>query len=238
MHGAIPDAQKIYQWVTTAGGVLPENAILITSTANPLIPIKNDVDTAITKMIHSIIKKKTAADRLYFYFAGHGIGVERDLENNGLCMANWNELMRDAAALSSKEYKQKFLNEGHFKEIVIWLDCCRVTKVFFTPASGPGIIPGVGAVQNPKWFFAYAAQYRNEAFETTSLYPHNEPRGIFTDVLLEGLNGAASDEGKPISADDLRDHLKYYVPKRAQEAGYIQQPDVSHNAAKSDPMFF
>ncbi|MFC0514632.1 caspase domain-containing protein [Mucilaginibacter angelicae] len=238
LQGAIRDAESVHEWVITHGGVTPERARLITSVLNPLAPLKQQVDAAIVEMMQDILVNGASADRLYFYFAGHGIGVERDLENNGLCTAGWNELFRNSEALSSKEYKQKFMNEGLFKEVVIWLDCCRNTKVYLDPAGGPGIIPNMGPNQNPQYFLGYATQFQNQAFETAAA-ANGEHRGVFTEVLLEGLAGAANENGQtPVTADELRDHLAYYVPHRAEAAGYIQIPEISHNATRYSQMTF
>lgn len=238
LQGAIRDAELVHEWVVSHGNVPADKARLITSVLNPLAPLKQQVDAAIVEMMQDIIAGGGSANRLYFYFAGHGIGVERDLENNGLCTSGWNELLRNSEALSSKEYKQKFMNEGQFSEIVIWLDCCRNTKVYFDPAGGPGIIPNLGPHQNPKHFLGYATQFQNQAFETVSA-AKGEHRGVFTEVLLEGLAGAASETGQtPVTADELRDYLAFNVPHRAEAAGYIQSPEITHNATRFSQMTF
>jgi len=238
LKGAIQDATEVYKWLINEANVPVGNARLVTSTLDPLRPDKTIVDTAITEIIQLILNNGADADRFYFYFAGHGLGVERDSENNGMCMANWNELMRNGTSLSSKSYKQKFLNEGLFKEVVMWLDCCRNTKVNMTPENNPGLTL-MGQNLNPKWFVGYATQYQSPAFESSVLTASgNETRGIFTRVLLEGLRGAAAKNGKPVNADDLRDHLRFYVPREAEKAGYLQKPDVYHNTDSFDLMLF
>jgi len=237
LKGAIRDANDVYDWIIGEGGVLPENAYLITSTQNPLNPIKNDVDVAIGEIMEKVDKNDHLdADRLYFYFAGHGLGVELDLENSGMCMANWSEYMKDSASLSSKDYKQKFLNEGLFKEVVIWMDCCRNTKYYFRPQGGPGITP-LGPNFNPKWMLASATEYQNQAFEYDDPAVGDEKRGIFTSVLLKGLEGDASD-GEHVTATSLGDYLYYNVPKKAQENGYSQRPDISGNTGKYNQIIF
>lgn len=240
LRGAIPDATEVHKWMIEHGKVPSDNCILITSTSDPLHPDKTIVDTAIAKIIGMTLNNGGNADRLYFYFAGHGLGVDRDSENNGMCMANWNELLRDGAALSSKSYKQKFTNEGLFKEVVMWLDCCRNTKVNMNPGENPGLMQ-MGPNLNPKWFVGFATQYQSQAFESTSTSiagTSKEARGIFTKVLLKGLKGDAARDGRPINADDLRDYLRFHVPVYAQEDGYIQRPDVYHNTDSYDPMLF
>lgn len=234
LNGAINDATSVHNWMITHGNVPEANARLITSVANPLVPNKGIVDTTIVNIIQKVLADGGAADRLYFYFAGHGLGVETDLNDNAMCMADWSELMRNAS-LSSSSYKQKFTNEGLFNEVVMWMDCCRNTKLNIVPGTHAGLTR-LGAINNPKWFVALATQYESQAFESTTVA--GETRGIFTQVLLEGLQGAAAQNGNPINADDLRDYIWFEVPGRAQAAGYLQRPDISHNTSRHDPLIF
>jgi uncharacterized caspase-like protein len=237
LKGAVKDATAVRDWLVNNNKVPAANCRLITSTSNPLNPIKNDIDTAIVEILDKVVDENGKdADRLYFYFAGHGFGVDRDAENNALCMANWSFSLSDAATLSSSDYKRKFLREGFFKEIIIWMDCCRNTRVNLVPGANGGLYPDQGPNMNPKWFVAYASQFQNQAFEAET--DGEEPRGVFTTVLLNGLNGAAVQNGEPINADDLRDYLFRNLPVVAKAKGLTQRPDVNHNSFTDDPIIF
>ncbi|MBC8052155.1 MAG: caspase family protein [Sphingobacteriaceae bacterium] len=235
LSGAIKDAERMSEWLITLGGVPAENCHLITSTADPLNPIKDIVDTAINNIVIKVAENAMDADRLYFYFAGHGLGVDFDLENTGLCMANWSDYFGDAASLSSQAYKRKFLSEGLFKEVVIWMDCCRTVKVSLNPAGPPRIFLR-GPNNQPKWYMAYGTQYQKQAFEA-ALMPE-EMRGIFTKVLLDGLNGAAKHDEGGITSANLSDYLELNVPLEAQNAGFSQYPEISSNLTSAKPMLF
>ncbi|RLJ80228.1 caspase family protein [Pedobacter alluvionis] len=239
LKGAVNDAQKIYEWIIGPGGVPPENCRLIQSVADPLNPIKNQVDHAIADIVRMVVTKDNKnADRLYFYFAGHGMGVQIDRENNGLCMADWDEYMRDSATLSSSEYKKKFINEGLFKEVVIWLDCCRTTKLFLSPQPGPGIVP-LGQNNNPRMMLAFGTEFKNEAFEAEfSIGNDLETRGVFTRVLLDGLIDLARNERGKVDANDLMDYLDFFVPRAAQQAGFSQEPEFYTNLTKVKTIMF
>lgn len=240
LQGAINDAQRIYEWITGPGGVPPANCILIQSSPAPLTPIKNIVDRAIANIIKSVVNEDNSdADRLYFYFAGHGMGVKIDRENNGMCMADWDEWMRDAATLSSSEYKKKFINEGLFKEVVMWMDCCRTTQLYLNPLGGPGIVP-IGPNNNPRVMVAFSTEFRNEAFEAEFSAPAGaETRGIFTKVLLDGLMGKIVKSGSGmVDGNDLINHLDYYVPIEAQLAGFNQEPEFYTNLTKAKTIMF
>jgi uncharacterized caspase-like protein len=237
LHGAIPDAKEFYNWVTTRGGVPSANCHLILSTFDPQNPkpVKKEVDDALVKIIKAVVANDNKdADRFYYYFAGHGLAVELDKYNNGMCMADWSEWNRDAAALSSRDYEQKFLNEGLFKEVVIFLDCCRNPKLFFHPQGAPAIVR-LGPNNNTKYLVGFGAQSQNEAFENLKA---PEPRGIFTKVLLDGLNGAAAKEGNKIPAANLVDYVTIQVPLEAQEVGFIQEPEFSSNTSTTKTIYF
>ncbi|WP_294823242.1 caspase family protein [uncultured Flavobacterium sp.] len=235
LGGAIPDAEKIYEWIRseTGGGVPEQNAFLIVSQDNPLNPIKHQIDEVISGITHQILERGVAAKRLYFYFAGHGLAVEDDDDNNGLCMANWNEIDKDIAALSSSDYRKKFKTGGLFQEIVMWLDCCRQVQVLFHPQGGG--VHRYGLTQNPVYMKALAAQYENEAFEVSG--PKGEKRGVFTEVLLEGLTGGADVDGQ-ITAQSLTNYLYKHVPTRAQSYGYSQVPEIYGNHHEQNPIIF
>jgi len=238
LEGAIPDAEAIAKWLKEKAG-LPENNIrLLISTTGLDKIIKNHVDTAISEIIDEVIAAGGDADRLYFYFAGHGMGVENDLDNNGLCLSNWTESMFNSAAMASGDYKRELLTGGFFKEIVIWLDCCRNTTFNLRPQGGPG--NNLRGVNNqPKWFLAHATTYDTSAYETTyTTGALTEKRGIFTKVLLDGLNGAAGSGGRAIDALSLSDYLYIHVPKAAQQAGFAQEPDISHNTSAIKSIYF
>lgn len=238
LSGAINDATAIHKWVVEHGGVPEENAYLITSTEDPLNPVKQGIDKAITEITAKIVEEEDGeAERLYFYFAGHGIGVDLERDNNGLCMADWTEYSPNASSLSSKLYLQSFLNQGLFREVVLWMDCCRTSKFFFNPAGPPGI-QHLGAVTDPLFMLAFAAQFQNQAYENS--VPNNEQvdkRGIFTSVLLEGLHGA---DGllNVVNARTLGDYLSMVVPLRAQEHSFSQKPEVISNVDAVNTILF
>jgi len=238
LTGAIQDATDIYKWAIAEGGVDPENAFLITSTEQPLNPIKHQVDQAVEKITAKIVEQESSkAERIYFYFAGHGIGVELDRENNGLCMANWTEYGSNTSSLSSKDYLLSFLNQGLFKEIVIWMDCCRTSRFFFTPA-GPPSIQRLGNVSDPLYMVAFGSQFQNQAFEySVGTNYQVDKRGVFTAVLLEGLNGGAETAGV-INARTLGDYLHYFVPIRASENNFLQHPEVIGNVSALNTIVF
>lgn len=234
--GAINDANQFEKWVTNpnGGNVVATNCIKITSNPNPLSPIKDKIDTEITEMIDLIKGKGGSAKRLYFYFAGHGLGSIDNISDTALCLANWSELRRNSA-LSSEAYKEVIRQFGYFEEIIFLVDCCRNTKInvkpmhpFFAPP-----MPGPAAGQT-KLFIGYATQYQDQAFEIE--VRDSEMRGVFTKVLIDGLNGAAAKHNGIIDADSLRDYLILQTPIEAQKQGYKQKPEIFHSFTSANPL--
>lgn len=227
LQGAVNDANRLEDWVASpTGGKVPSaNIKKIISSTNPLTPLQDAIDDAFLEIEMAIQANGGSARRLYFYFAGHGLGTLDNTSNTALCLANWSENRRQSA-LSSEEYKDTIKQYGYFKEIIFVVDCCRNTKINIKPKAPTFSIPvpAQGAGQT-NMFVAYATQYQDQSYEVESV--DSEMRGAFTTVLLEALKGAASKNGE-IGADDLRDYLKIETPKIAQKLGYKQIPEVSH----------
>jgi hypothetical protein len=117
---------------------------------------------------------------------------------------------------------------GLFEEIVFMIDCCRTTfirasKGFFGP---PNINLGNAKGKN-SLFVALAVPYGEKSNEAPSINPDTglaENRGVFTEVLIEGLKGRASNANGVVDHDSLTNYLKMEVPKRAQEKKIRQSP--------------
>ncbi|XLS28647.1 caspase domain-containing protein [Flavobacteriaceae bacterium M23B6Z8] len=235
LKGAINDANYFEAWLTSeTGGNLPaENCFKITSTPEPLLPLQEEIDSKIEEMIGKVKAKGGKARRLYFYFAGHGLGSMDDIEDIALCLAKWSELRRNMA-LSSELYKEVLRQFGYFEEIFLFADCCRNTKINVKPLQ-PTFAPFQPSPEsgNTRLFIGYATQYQDQSFEAET--GNSEMRGVFTKVLLEALKGAAADENGVITADALRDYLSLHTPIEAQKEGYKQKPEINHSFTSESP---
>ncbi|OAD90131.1 hypothetical protein A7A78_07895 [Aequorivita soesokkakensis] len=252
LHGAINDANAFEKWVLDPkGGNIPEaNCFKITSTETPLNPIQDQIDEAAVAILDEAVKNPEGCRRLYFYFAGHGLGVQFDEKNTALCLSKWSDTRRNTA-LSSSKYEDVLVRYGAFKEIIFLMDCCRNTKInvqplqptFDTSFSGDT----VGATNV---FTAYATLYQDQSFEVDVISNANpvdltdvdsltraEKRGVFTKVLLEALQGGAADEQGIINADRLRDYLQQQIPPLANKHGYKQTPQIKHTFGANIPLF-
>lgn len=236
LNGAINDAHFMEEWMLNPnGGAMPaQNCFKIISEPNPLKPIQEEVDIAITNIFSIIRNSADTARRFYFYFAGHGLATLTNMNDTALCLANWSEIRRNTA-LSSEAYKENIRQFGLFEEIIFIADCCRNTKINVNPLhpSFAPLMPNAAAAQT-RMFVGYATQYQDSSFEIEN--GESEKRGVFTKVLIDGLNGAAVNSEGEINADKLRDYLIYQTPIEAQKAGYKQTPEIFHSFPSTFPI--
>jgi hypothetical protein len=236
LRGAINDANQFEAWATNTygGNVAIANCFKITSLPKPLKPIQDEIDTAITEIINLIKDKGGSAKRLYFYFAGHGLGSIDNISDTALCLANWSELRRNTA-LSSEAYKEVIRQFGYFEEIIFLADCCRNTKINVKPMHPTFAPPMPNPVAGQtKLFVGYATQYQDQSFEIE--VGNSEMRGVFTKVLIAGLNGDAANQDGIINADSLRDYLILQTPIEAQRQGFKQKPEIVHSFISTTPL--
>jgi hypothetical protein len=228
LRAAVGDATKFAEWLQLPnGGGLPEKNVRLIVSAETLPtepldakPIQEDIDKALRDF--GVEKNQWIGRRLYFYFAGHGIGP--NFNNVGMLMAH--------AAMVRLNYNiglQNYLDYCHehvlFDELVFILDCCRdhartvtTTAPAFTPPSGP-----LGSVER---LVVLAAPYGEKAFEPTQTGAR-EPRGLLTKALLEGLKQQlAADPNGNITASSLRGYVRGRVPKLAKDARLAQMPEI------------
>ena len=223
LQNARKDAESVYKWLTKQGGVPLENAHLLQSAANgeDSTPQKQQIDRAY-KQIFDSAEAKGQARRLYVYFAGHGVSQEVShvaLLTAGVSLSYMN------ASLDAEAYQKGLTLKALFDEQVIFYDCCR---------NYDWHIRGVG----PDWTTADATD-RSVHLKQRVLFAagftqsanarpvHNTKRGIFTEALLEGLNGGACrkrENGEwEISFRTLTDYLAVRVKQIAKDEGYGSQ---------------
>jgi hypothetical protein len=187
LEGPVLDAERVEGWLRTRAGLPSGNVELVTSSQQVEDrPILEEVDAA----FNSVFAKTRAvggARRLYVYFAGHG--CSQSIEHIALLMANADQ-DRLNRAMNATEYR-KVLAQRLFPEQVYLFDCCRN---YDRSVSGRGpewtFDPGAFPVPGLTQIVLYAAGFTEYANERHLLY--SERRGLFTEALMEGLDGAAA----------------------------------------------
>jgi hypothetical protein len=218
LNGPVQDAVDFENWLLNPkGGNLPnhktdnkvlQHAFFIESAPNSEVPLQSDIDNCLGKIIAN--GKNTGYRRFYFFFAGHGFGI--NWRENALILPAWSSLFINRA-LSSLEYLDVVVNSGLFAEVFFFLDCCRDRKLGVR-GQHPTIgwpKPGDG-VPNCESFVAYGAKFNNPAHEAANPAASNEVvNGFFSKALLMGLNGGAVNVKGEITVNSLKSFLKSKV---------------------------
>jgi uncharacterized caspase-like protein len=238
LAGAIRDSNLFYDWVTDpAGGNVPEtNVKLVQSTADPVFPNIDWIDEQIEDIFKMVVPMADGADRLYFYFAGHGLSDKSDPDNNALCASNWTSRLA-TRAMSTSGHMKLFNITGLFREVIYVTDCCRNAKWYARPVESavtPELYQGpyAGAVS---FFKAFATQYNDESYEVMS--EGGETEGIFTRVLVRGLRGEAVENGT-LDGAALRKYLLMETVEEAVAHGLSQEPVVFNQPHGAEPILF
>jgi hypothetical protein len=187
LDGPVIDAQRVERWLRTQAGLPGANVETVVSSKDVKDrPILEEVDVAFDSLFRKA-KAAGGARRLYVYFAGHG--CSQAIEHVALLMANADQ-DRLNRAMNATEYR-KALAQRLFPEQVYLFDCCRN---YDRSVSGRGpewtFDPGAAPVAGLTQVALYAAGFTEYANERHLLY--SERRGLFTEALMEGLNGAAA----------------------------------------------
>lgn len=154
--------------------------------------------------------------RLYIFFAGHGMA-----ENFRDC----DLFAADAGQgyYSNRvpcEYLLNYLVQVRpsFHEVLVFADCCRSTKA---EAGQPAFqLDKARWPPRPVRFAScYATLFNDKSYETTK----EDGRGFFSMALLEGLKGAAAEQGVPITTENLRTYLLGRVKALTESVPYGPQ---------------
>ncbi len=235
LKGAKNDANAFAAWLkddVTGGGVPQANLELVLSSPSPVQPIQDDIDDALKRLFDSA--KAANAQRLYIYFSGHG--VSHTAFSTNLCLAKWSK-RRTGAALDSMNYLECAKEMGVFKEVILFMDCCR-TRTRGRNAlhyQFPPISPG-DAASSSRTFVGYATEYMLAAHEAAVTEEDELPtdddvkevRGHFTRALIEALEGKAAQAGGGVTADALKKYLDARTVEIAQAASHRQKPEVQN----------
>lgn len=246
LHGAVDDAKDMVRWLCAepdGGGLPTENCKAVYSVPNPAHPIQDEIDDALLEILHAVGNNEPAR-RLYVYFSGHGMAPSKLV--TGMCVANWSLDMRNRA-LNSQKYLDVLLTSGKFREVIMFLDCCRVRMVAAEgqgPAN-PNLVPGAKSPKS-RSFLANATEFLNKAYEAAVSGPPgaNPPaagptvRGYFTRALLEGLRGAAAVAPAGVPASELKKYLEWRTPELALKNGIEQEPEILNGLPSiQEPVF-
>lgn len=157
-------------------------------------------------------------DRLFVYFSGHGRSNVVLPAMPAVYCAQHRRSLPDL--FFSFNWIPLLTVSPAYHEYLFFFDCCNDYQTDQLP---PAIIPDIDPrTDRPSVLVVTAAQPGEQALES-------DDGGVFTDVLLEALSGSAgSPQSDVVTAEDLVNYLKDFVPERArkQKPGHEQRPKV------------
>ena len=244
LRGPRNDAAEFCRWLRSpAGGNVPEANIRHVDVDPATVPelkgarpTRELVNDALGELIDAVSARVKANllewehTRLYMYLSGHGIAP--NAREAALLMANAAS-GRFGENIPAATYTQFFQDQQHFKELVVFADCCRTLKAQATILPPPWDRVNVNRGQ-VRTVIGFAAGFAELAYEPT---PEEEQdpdraRGYFTKALLEGLSGHAED---PATHEITSETLSRYVRQRSidltKHKPTPQEPPMYHDAA-------
>lgn len=210
LGGAKRDAQDFIAWLKSAdGGNLPPQNVdpfVSLSDAGGKEPTYSSLLVLLVKIRKlAVLPKRRIGRRLYIFLAGHGISPPADLDETGLVTIEaQDQLMPN---VPGKQSADEFVLGGRFDEVLLFMDCCRVTDLLLKKSTNPFVEKSdAKAAGSIKRFYAFAAAFGKPARETEE---DKVTRGIFSRVLIEGLKGGAtSDPNGRLTTTQLRAYLE------------------------------
>ena len=229
LHGAVRDALAVREWLLdpAGGDVPPENLVLVLEPredSDPLDPslnalggTKSNIVVAISNLI---ALSGGQGDRLYFFFAGHGLTARvANRDESALMATDFNFVNTDhSIALRSL---WEYFETTQFADQFFFVDACRNVPPWEHEEFEIGRWtlprtrdPGVPPVQQ---FILYATSPKLKAAEVRE--KPGEEHGAFTAALLDGLRGAGAAKAWSWSREcyEVRwERLADYVKKRVE----------------------
>jgi hypothetical protein len=230
LEGAVNDAQSFCEWlISPQGGGVPEENITLIRSKDTLPqdlslaePNYAQIDAAFTKLIEVGLQKGgRAGRRLYIFMAGHGFGPE--IDEAALLMANADNLYRIGFHIPGRRYAKWFQTAALFKEIVLFMDCCRDILVQAPPKLPPWPAMPSPAARKVDYFFGFATEWSSKAREQR--FPDDgQVRGLFSCALVDALRHTASDERGRVTASAIAGYVQRYLRQMVQEG--LLEPSV------------
>lgn len=230
LEGPKNDAEMFCDWVIKYGGVDKADAKLILGDEPPPTAALNAHPTEeALKYEFDYLEDQAranngyAGDRLYLYLSGHGFG--QSLSDASLLMANAT-MQRTRHHIPGSLWADHFFANGYFREVILFLDCCR-ERYSMATLNGPGS-PVPVPPNAARRFYGFAAKYGKLAVERQI---DGATHGVFTAALMDALNGGASEEDGKITGESLKAYLfenmkSFLSPEDLEDQDVAKEPDL------------
>lgn len=228
LNGPKNDVQQFIDWLQS-----PSGGKVDAQNVKPYMLVSDDLGTTPkSNEIVDVVKKLLALShggevrigrRLYIFLAGHGVGP--DLDDVGLLTA---EATEDVPIyVEGRRYANLFRGRAVFDEVVLVMDCCRD----FDGELPPPYFPfkkriDSGGAHRVKRFYAYATGFGRASREKDF---GKKVSGIFSHVIISGLEGGAVDGEGRITGASLERYVKSKM-KLLSPPGLEQIPEIHGDA--------
>lgn len=244
LQAPVRNAQAVANWLRSKGGLPEDCCDLIVDTEDPAGGVPEPTKAKIEAALHRLAREAQAQKerglgeligrRLYLYMSGHGWspGVQQS------CIFAANASSSETFNVHATGWLRWFQDAAHFREYVLWMDCCMDRFSSFPPGSiDKPLVPG-RTTPGPS-FVAFSAQRPLKAAEVANPVT-GLPDGAFTWALLDGLKGAAADANGRVTGRSLADWLRQSVLARLPEAArsdfdIAKEPEI---ASESSDLIF
>lgn len=233
LAAAHEDATRFCRWLTDVAKVPREHVHQVIGESDGT-PTNDDIFRALNNL--GLRNGRRTGTRLYIYFAGHGVGPK--VNEVALLPANAHINALNYQVLGAALMIDHLFKTRYFSEIVMFLDCCREAQEV-TPIGLPYKLEPVSDVAPtdppPRYCVLVGSNMDGRSFEREL---NGDPqaagtvdvfRGLMTQALLDGLNGAHG-AVDPVENAVTTVSLEHYVTQRvaalATEAGVQQQAVV------------
>lgn len=231
LEGPKNDAEMFRDWVVAQGGVAAADAKLILGQEPPPQSALNATPTEQALQFEfdqlatlAELNGGCLGDRLYLYLSGHGFG--QSLTDAALLMANAT-MRRSYHHIPGRLWADHFFANGYFKEVVLFLDCCR-ERYSSAVLNGPGYLVPPVPPPGARRFYGFASKFGKLAVERKI---DGIVHGVFTATLMNALNGGAAEEDGTITAASLKAYLfenmkNFLEPQDLQDQDVAKEPDL------------
>lgn len=222
LQGSVNDCELFSEWLLDPnGGNVPDANLkrVYSAVDSPRMPGGEQIEERLQHFFdRSNEIGRPVGNRLYLFFAGHGVAKEMD--RTALVTAN--AVLNFVRGFIGDLASTKVQSSGLFREVVLVMDCCRDV---FEP-NGLSLrceLPDMtDTSRRTNWMTVYAADWGSTTAEKLMDNPLDRTRpqlwhGVLTHVLLRGLLTAGDDRDK-VSAATLKQFVDAVMKAKGGEA--------------------
>jgi hypothetical protein len=250
LDGPRADAERFKMWLLSPeGGALPgvnvRSVIIddkqtrkITDSQNAH-PKYEDIDDAlrlVNKLARVQVSRSPASfdgTRLYIYLAGHGMAPLGGMA--ALLMANADSNEQTFANIELGKYLQWYMECLPFREIAVFMDCCRERVQVEAQAPTWGRCSGDANGRTLRTAVTLATTFGGTAVEVAET-DVDARQGLFTKALLDGLGGGARGVEGEINSNTIAKYVSDWLKAHTGPNEPPQIPTIQSNPA--DPIVF